>query len=95
MKYSVLRWKYHRDLELPKESPLVFGNYSKMTEMSVEVTLQIAPTSNEDQCLAVTPKSSQSRASDLSRQLSSATGVPKAQNLRLWMTTPGFTKQTS
>ena len=40
---GVLRWKYPRNLELPKVSSLGFGNDSKITEMSVDVTVQVAP----------------------------------------------------
>ncbi|GFX38998.1 hypothetical protein TNCV_5055391 [Trichonephila clavipes] len=74
MKYSVLRWKYQRNWELPKVSFLGFDNNSKMMEMSVDFTIQIAPMF---QCrMAVTPKRSRwNSASDLSRQLSAATGT--------------------
>ncbi|GFV71853.1 hypothetical protein TNCV_2457881 [Trichonephila clavipes] len=61
------------NLELPKVSSLDIGNDSKMTEMSVDVTIQISPrvtTPNEDRYLEVTPKRSRrSVASNLSHQL--------------------------
>ena len=40
---GVLRWKYPRNLELPKVLSLGFGNDSKMMELSVDVTVQVAP----------------------------------------------------
>ncbi|GFY21073.1 uncharacterized protein TNCV_3991171 [Trichonephila clavipes] len=40
---SVIRWKYQRKLELHKESSLRFGNDSKVIEISLDVTIQIAP----------------------------------------------------
>ena len=40
---GVLRWKYPRNLEWPKVSSLGFGNDSKITEMSVDVKVQVAP----------------------------------------------------
>ncbi len=39
----VLRWKYLRNLELPKVSSLGFGNDSKMVEMTVDFTVHVGP----------------------------------------------------
>ncbi|GFU33799.1 transposable element Tcb1 transposase [Trichonephila clavipes] len=66
-------------LESPRVSSPGFGNDSKMMVMWVDVTAQVASrvtTPNEDRSLAVTAKRNRrSTASDLSRQLSSATGT--------------------
>ncbi|GFV45929.1 transposable element Tcb2 transposase [Trichonephila clavipes] len=72
-------WKYPKNLESLRVSSPGFGNDSKMMVLRVDVTAQVAPrvtTPNEDRYLAVTAKRNRrSTASDLSRQLSSATGA--------------------
>ncbi|GFW68117.1 hypothetical protein TNCV_1879991 [Trichonephila clavipes] len=67
MEYSVLRGKYQRNLELQKALTLGFGNDSKITEMSVDVTMQIAPELHRRMKTAVTPKRSRrNKVSDMS-----------------------------
>ncbi|GFW78181.1 transposable element Tcb1 transposase [Trichonephila clavipes] len=76
---DVPSWKYPRNLESPRVSSPGFGNDSKLMVICVDVTAQIGPqvtTPNENRYLAVTAKrNKRSPASDLSHQLSSATGT--------------------
>ncbi|GFT98060.1 hypothetical protein TNCV_3362671 [Trichonephila clavipes] len=43
IEYNVLKWKFLNSLELREVSYQGFGNDSKITEMSVEITIQIDP----------------------------------------------------
>ncbi|GFX05088.1 transposable element Tcb1 transposase [Trichonephila clavipes] len=77
---GVPSWKYPRNLESPRVSSPGFGNDSKMMVMLVDITLQVAPELQRRMrtgiYLAVTAKRNRrSTASDMSRQLSSATGT--------------------
>ncbi|GFY30732.1 transposable element Tcb1 transposase [Trichonephila clavipes] len=77
---NVPSWKYPRNLESPRVSSPDFGNNSKMMVMGVDVTAQVSPELQRRMrtgiYLAVTAKRNRrSTASDLSRQLSSATGT--------------------
>ncbi|GFV36571.1 hypothetical protein TNCV_2260901 [Trichonephila clavipes] len=79
MGYPVLIWRYRKNLELLKVSYLGLSNDSKITEIPVDVTINIIPrvtTPNADRCLAVTQKRSRwNSASDPFCQLSAATGT--------------------
>ncbi|GFU47340.1 transposable element Tcb1 transposase [Trichonephila clavipes] len=81
---DVPSWKYPRNLESPRVSSSGFDNGSKMMVMRVDVTAQVAPEVQRRMrtgiyiyiYLAVTAKRNRrSTVSDLSRQLSSATGT--------------------
>ncbi|GFU96708.1 transposable element Tcb2 transposase [Trichonephila clavipes] len=77
---DVPSWKYPRNLESPRVSYPGFRNDSKRMVMGVDVTAQVAPvtTPNEDRYIYLTVTAKRNRwstASDLSRQLSSATGT--------------------
>ncbi|GFU85707.1 transposable element Tcb1 transposase [Trichonephila clavipes] len=77
---DVPSWKYPRNLESHRVSSPDFGNDSKMMVMCVDVTAQVNPELQRRMrtgiYLAVTTKRNRRRtASDLSRQLSSATGT--------------------
>ncbi|GFT49278.1 transposable element Tcb1 transposase [Trichonephila clavipes] len=77
---DVPSWKYPRILESPRVSSPGFGDDSKMMIMLVDVTTQVSPELQRRMrtgiYLAVTAKRNRrSTASDLSRQLPSATGT--------------------
>ncbi|GFS91773.1 HTH_Tnp_Tc3_2 domain-containing protein [Trichonephila clavipes] len=79
MEYSVLRWKYQRNLELPKMSSLGFGQQflddgNDSRRYNTDRPRVAMP--NEDRCLAITLKRNrQNRAPYLSSQPSAATGT--------------------
>ncbi|GFU08074.1 transposable element Tcb1 transposase [Trichonephila clavipes] len=82
---DVLSWKYPRNLESPGVSSPGFGNDSKMMVMLVDVRAQIAPELQRRMRAGIwqllPKKQRRSPASDLSRQLSSATGTTVSRQI--------------
>ncbi|GFW39909.1 transposable element Tcb1 transposase [Trichonephila clavipes] len=75
---DVPSWKYPRNLESPRVSSPGFGNNSKMMVMGVDVTAQVSPKYPRRMRTGIwqlLQRNIRSTASDLSRQMSSATGT--------------------